>query len=188
MILESAESIFREHYINHCDDALEDFCDRHWPCEFSSKAGRCVNVRSGHNAKGHQLKNGRTFGASADSRYLSNFSAERFGNTWKGLVHHDLELLLGRLRVASSEMESEEQTASIIHQNNILAPLFKHIGSSEDYISHSTCFSCLMAPPEHPLPCGHIFCTPCLRVSGRMRGKNRVEISHCPLWHNDGVE
>ena len=185
MLTGKAESIFREHYIHHCDDALEDFCDRHYPCEFTSKAGRCVNVKSGHSAKGHQLKNGRTFGASPSAAYESSFSAETFGDKWKSLVHHDLELLLGRLREASNDTESEEKTAWQIHQRYILTSLFKHIGSSENYVSHSTCFACLMAPPVHTLLCGHVFCTPCVQTFGRMRRKCRVEITQCPLWHSN---
>lgn len=44
----SAEDVFKEHYINKCDDALNDFCDQHLPCNFSNHAGRCTNVKSGH--------------------------------------------------------------------------------------------------------------------------------------------
>ncbi len=167
----------------HCDDAIEDFCDRHWPCEYSSPAGRCVNVRSGHSQKGHQLKSGRTFGSGPRSSYCSTFSVENFGNKWKSMVHHDLEQLLGKLREVSRDTESEEQAASNLHQQYILTSFFQHVGSSDKFISHSTCFSCLIAPPEHSLPCGHILCTPCLQAFGSLRGKSLVEVTTCPLWH-----
>lgn len=181
----TAESIFREHYINHCHDALEDFCDWHWPCEYSSStAGRCVNVRSGHSPKGHQLRSGRTFGSGP---YFSNFSAADFSNQWKSKIHYDLKLLLSRLQEASRDGESEELTASKIHKAAILDPFYKHVGSSDKYVSHSTCLSCLIATPEHVLPCGHVLCTPCVQAFGSSRRKSRgkflFEVDSCPLWH-----
>lgn len=144
-----------------------------------------MNVRSGHSAKGHQLQNGKTFGSSQYVAYWSRFSAEAYGNIWKSSIHQYLEVLIQTLKEASSDMEAEEVTASKIHQECILTPLFRHNGSSESYVSHSTCFSCLMAPAEHSIPCGHIFCTPCMKVYGTMRGKSRVDLMQCPLWHSE---
>lgn len=45
--LGTAEQIFPL-YLEHIDAALENFCDRHWPCEYVKPGGgaRCVNVRS----------------------------------------------------------------------------------------------------------------------------------------------
>ena len=47
----TAEQIFPQ-YLEHVEAALENFCDRHWPCEFVKPGGgaRCVNVRSGVSA------------------------------------------------------------------------------------------------------------------------------------------
>ena len=46
IFLGTAEQIFPQ-YLDHIDAALENFCDRHWPCEFVKPGGgRCVNVRS----------------------------------------------------------------------------------------------------------------------------------------------
>lgn len=47
IFLGTAEQIFPQ-YLEHIDAALENFCDRHWPCEFVKlgAGGRCVNVRS----------------------------------------------------------------------------------------------------------------------------------------------
>ena len=49
------------------------------------------------------------------------------------------------------------------------------------FISQSTCVSCLIEPPEHALPCGHILCSSCLRAYGRPKSKNVVEINGCPI-------
>ncbi|EHK96973.1 hypothetical protein M7I_7298 [Glarea lozoyensis 74030] len=87
----SAELIFPE-YVDSCDNALEDFCDRYWPCEYVMKVktkrgkevgGRCVNVRSGHGSKGHQFKNGKVI---AVGNYESSFSAESFQEVFRYLV------------------------------------------------------------------------------------------------------
>ncbi len=164
----------------YCDDAIEDFCDRHWPCEFSSSEGRCTNVRSGHSPKGHQLRNGKSFGSGP---YQSSFSTEFYSDTWKCKIHHDLEILLNMLREAGDDYEPEELVASRIHKDSVLTPFFQHVKSSEYYVSHSTCFSCLIAPPEHMLPCSHVICTPCLQAYGAAKGKVLMEITSCPLWH-----
>ena len=65
-----------------------------------------------------------------------------------------------------------------------MIPFYRHFSRPEDFVSHSTCYACLMAPPEHSLPCGHVICTPCLRGLGKPRGKNVVELSACPI-HGD---
>lgn len=53
-------------------------------------------------------------------------------------------------------------------------------GRAEEFISHSTCFSCLFEPPEYALPCGHILCTSCLRAYGHANGQTIIEIDGCP--------
>ena len=137
--------------MEYIDDAIEDFCDRHWRCEARILAGRCANVKSGHSVKGHQLQTGKTFGSGP---YQSSFSAELYSNSWKSMIYHNLELLLSKLHEASNEEESQEQTAMRTHKNSVLTPFFRHVKTSENYVSHSTCFSCLVAPPQHALPCG----------------------------------
>ena len=99
------------------------------------------------------------------------------------MIYHKLQLLLSELHEASNEEESQEQTAMRIHKNSVLTPLFRHVKTSEHYVSHSTCFSCLIAPPQHALPCGHVICTPCLQATGVTKGKTVVEVQACPLWH-----
>jgi len=47
-----ADTIFPKHYKELCDDALEEFCNKYWPCEYVSPVGRCVNVRNFHDCKG----------------------------------------------------------------------------------------------------------------------------------------
>ncbi|KAL4757187.1 uncharacterized protein BDW70DRAFT_171583 [Aspergillus foveolatus] len=179
-----AESVFRE-YLDHFDDALDDFCDRHWPCEYVSAQGRCVNVRSGHQAKGHQLKSGRVI-AIAD--YESSFSADGFRTTFRSMIFANLDALLRKLGDATFNAANRElEEAAAIHKDLVLMQFFHHLGGPSKFISHTVCYACLVEPPEHLLPCGHVLCTPCIKAFGVNRVKNVYEMVACPM-HRDRTE
>ena len=146
--------------------------------------GRCVNVRSGHGAKGHQLENGKVL---AVGEYQSRFSVESFQDTFRDKVYNNLVLLLEKLQTADLKNDSEDQAAARIHRDAVLTRFYEHVGGAAKFVSHSACFSCLVAPPEHSLPCGHILCTPCLKAFGIYRGKATVEIQACPLHPSRSV-
>lgn len=204
IFLGTAEQIFPQ-YLEHIDAALENFCDRHWPCEFVKPGGggRCVNVRSrfahysengilyfilknssfvgGHGSKGHQLKNGKVL---AVGGYVSQFSFERHREEFQQEIYIRLTGLLAELR---SRMEHDDrpeaQAAAEIHKDSVMVHFFNHSarGQSNNFISHSACFSCLIEPPEHALPCGHVLCVLCLKAYGNLKGETRVEITGCPM-------
>ena len=181
----SAEEIFIQNYMNFCDDALDTFNNEHWPCEFTGSAGRCVNVRRGHTSKGHQSANGKVYALGA---YQSSFSTEWFLNCWRSLIFRNLEELL---RIHSSTVSEENEggeklLAFEIHRERVSAPFFRHLGGAENFISHSSCYSCLIQPPEHPLPCGHVVCTPCVQAMGQYLGKTTLSIQLCPIQHDTG--
>lgn len=79
--------------------------------------------------------------------------------------------------------EMEANVAAEIHASTVMKHFHLHTvkAGAESFISHSTCFSCLFEPPEHPLPCGHVLCTSCLRAYGRVTEKNVVELDGCPI-------
>ena len=166
--------------MDHLDVALENFCDRHWPCEYikSGGGGRCVNVRSGHRSKGHQLENGRVL---AVGEYQSRFSFASFYLDFRLRVYYHLVQLLEKLKLTDLDNDLEDQAAAQIHKSAVLASFYQHVGGAENFKSHSACFSCLVSPPEHCLPCGHIICTPCLKAFGENRGRGLIEIRACPL-------
>lgn len=181
--------IFPE-YVGHCDNALEDFCDRYWPCEFvllmgsrrnDVSVGKCVNVRSGHGSKGHQNKDGKVI---AVGSYQSHFTAESYQETFRYLVFEALEKLLAKLRVRIEKDPSlpEEKIAAQLHRDSVMLHFYKHIDDvrNKSLVSHSTCFSCLMGAPQHALPCGHVLCTACLAAYGTQE-KDAIEISSCPM-------
>jgi hypothetical protein len=140
------------------DDALENFCDRHWPCEYIDarrQGGRCVNVRSGHGAKGHQSKSGKLL---ATGDYVSSFtfagSQEKFQNdTYEKLVS-----LSARVRAKEALGTPKEQAAAEIHRELVLPSFYEHAsrGDLRRFVSHTVCFSCLIQPPEHALPYMHV--------------------------------
>ena len=169
-------------YLDHLDNALENFCDRHWPCEFSdSRKGRCVNVRSGHGAKGHQSRSGKLLAA---GEYYSTFSFDGYQQTFRSNTYEKLMVLrkLVKGRGETGEI-AEDQAAAEIHREFVLPYFFQHAAgeSGETFTSHTVCLCCLFEPPEHALPCGHIICTPCLKTYGKLQLRTFIEISECPL-------
>lgn len=181
-VLGKPEAIFPG-YLEHLDNALENFCDRHWPCEFVGKGGRCVNVRSGHGAKGHQLKSGKLLEAGP---YESNFCFDdEHRQKFQADTYQKLVALSERVRSRAKEGTAEDQAAAQLHKELVLPLFFEHAsnGDPQAFISHTVCFCCLFEPPEHALPCGHIICTPCLRTYGRSEHHlNRYfEIAECPM-------
>lgn len=84
---------------------------------------------------------------------------------------------------------TEEDLVAQIHQHN-MHKFYEQVDGSLSYISHSVCLCCLRALPEHPLQCGHVLCTPCVKTYGtlelRLTGltasqQSQVSLSRCPL-------
>lgn len=173
--LGQVDAIFRE-YIDHFDETLDEFCEKVWPCEFVTAKGlakgRCVNVRAGH-TKGHQLERGQVIAGD----YQSQFSPDTYRHKYRSDIFAHLRELLLKLTASNHEQEF----AARLHQETILEPFYKHIGGAENFVSHSTCLSCLVAPAEHWLPCKHVLCTACVKDFGHRRGQNTVEMRFCPL-------
>jgi len=178
----SVEQIFPQ-YLEHLDAAIENFCDRHWPCEFIRNGGgaRCVNVRSGHGSKGHQLADGKVLAA---GEYVSSFTFESHHEEFRCNVYFRLQELLERLHGRIQEGEQEELAAASIHRDDVMAWFYRHATQGQKayrYNSNSVCLSCLFAPPEHALPCGHILCTACVKAYGDARGTTAVDMYECPI-------
>lgn len=170
--------IFSRHR-EHIDSALENFCSSYWPCEFTDLAGeRCVNVRSGHGAKGHQSKLGKVLGF---GDYQSAFSFESYRDTFRSNIYNNIVALCRRLQ--RSCIKSEEVAAARIHRELILPSFFNHVTGNQPrkLVSHTVCLCCLLESPEHALPCGHVICTRCLMTYSRQVQQHVFEISHCPM-------
>jgi predicted acylesterase/phospholipase RssA len=174
-------------YVHHCDDVLESFCNLHWPCEYvhPNTSGRCVNVRAGHQSKGHQLDNGKVM---AVGDYQSDFTVDRYRLFFEYAVAYNLRDLLQRLQFATQGSlhlrQDELSKAAEIHKGVVLGPFFRHLSGAKRFVNHTACYCCLTCPPEHPLPCGHVLCTPCIQAYGQARGAFMIEMTECPMHHD----
>lgn len=168
-------------YIGFCHIALEDFANFYAPCSYySSRYGRCCNIKSGHSQKGHQNKEGKIFSRGG---YQSDLNLQEFGSLWTTQIQThfgQLRFNLSTLTVQSFQEKSEKQIAARLHKDQ-LSEFYRSVGNVTDFANHSTCFSCLGGFPEHPLPCGHVLCLPCIETYGIKTSGTSIEINECPL-------
>lgn len=181
--LGTAKEIFSE-YMDHFDMALDEFCDKFWPCEFVSNKGRCVNVKLLH-SKGHQSKKGEILGL---GEYRSSFTSASYSRVFLDEIYQRLHELLADLARESKSTDIEQEVAATLHKKRILGPFFRHLGGAEQFVSHSACLACLVSPAEHTLPCGHVLCTPCLQDFGKMKGPTLIEMKYCPLHYEETAD
>jgi hypothetical protein len=178
----TADKIFPQ-YISHIDSALENFCDRHWRCEYRTKKGeRCVNVFSGH-SKGHQSETGRVLAA---GDYEASISFDTYHEVFENKIYYKLLALREQVKVRqqrTDKLENEEHIAAEIHRQQVLPGYLDRAsnGRAASMVSHTVCFCCLIEPPEHALPCGHIICTQCLKAYGKAYTAKYLELASCPM-------
>jgi len=179
----AAEQLLEKYYMEYCDTALQDFCALFWPCSYeNNKHDRCQNVMEGH-SKGHQNANGKIIGS---GRYESSFTWETFGSHWLKRLQKNVKVIQRELEESLFDKQKalEKSLAPAIHLNH-MRNFYREIGGAEKFISHSVCLCCLSEPPAHPLPCGHVLCTPCVKEYGRSSGLNEVELIECPLHRHE---
>ncbi|KAF6832216.1 hypothetical protein CPLU01_06315 [Colletotrichum plurivorum] len=179
-LLGTTVQLLNDAYVEFCHIALEDFANFYAPCSYSSsRYGRCCNVKSGHSQKGHQNKEGRIFSGGG---YQSDVNLQEFGSLWITQIRTHLDQLQTQLYKLSHSLQeqSENQIAARLHREQ-LTDFYRSLGNVTDFVSHSTCFSCLRELPEHPLPCGHVLCLPCIEAYGIKTSGTSIEVDQCPL-------
>ncbi|KAF2462522.1 FabD/lysophospholipase-like protein [Lindgomyces ingoldianus] len=178
------EQILEKAYIDYCDTALDDFCAIFWPCTFTNRRGRCVNVKDRHK-KGHQNEKGQIIGT---GEYQSNFTWDNFADDWESFLLQNLSSFknTAQQKIAHNPTTSELVATTSLHHTNINA-FYGRLGGAQKFVSHSTCFCCLREMAEHPLPCGHVLCTPCVKGFGqRHEGTSGLYfMAACPLHEGD---
>ncbi|KAL0780116.1 hypothetical protein CaCOL14_004599 [Colletotrichum acutatum] len=182
-ILGTPVRLLDDAYVDFCNVALEGYADIYAPCTFSHpKYGKCYNVKFGHDPKGHQNKHGRIFAA---GNYQSDVDIQDFAGQWIDQIRNHLRQLHARFQEATSRVreQSEQKVAADLHRYQ-LNDFYFSLGNVGDFISHSTCFSCLRELPEHPLPCGHVLCLPCIQAYG-IKAHTTVEMKRCPLHERE---
>jgi hypothetical protein len=180
------DQILRKIYIDYCDSALEEFCAIFWPCAFfSSKRGRCVNVKERH-TKGHQNAKGQIIGSGP---YESNFTWETFEQEWLQLLTTHASEIQSKVHSQMAIKSTEELVAvTSVHLANV-SIFYRRVGGAQNFVSHSACFCCLREIAEHPLPCGHVLCTPCVKGYGKPHSRvaGSYTVASCPLHSSDTV-
>jgi hypothetical protein len=171
-----------------CKAALDVFCDRFLPCSFTDSRGRtCRNMKAGHETKGHQDQNGFILRNGSSKAYQSNFTSQRYQTRWIQLIKESLMECEARLQVRRHSVGSsqfkilEEKDAFELHLQEPLKNFFEKIGGATRLVSMATCYCCLTKVPEHPLPCGHVLCTPCIQNYGTPLKDSSMRIDSCPL-------
>ncbi|KAF2721275.1 hypothetical protein K431DRAFT_224804 [Polychaeton citri CBS 116435] len=170
-------------YETFFDYAMLEFLELHYPCAYVGPDGRkCMLVKARHQPKGHQDEKGII----AAGDYQAVFDSS-FVHRWKGQlttainrIQRDFQYELEQLpQNAEQPAIPEERIALDLHAEYINS-FFEQIGPASQIRSHATCFCCLMDVPEHPLPCGHVFCNACVKAYGKT-GKASVAVPCCPL-------
>lgn len=171
-------------YEKFFDWAMGEYLELHYPCSFISADGtrQCMLVKARHQPKGHQDETGiiaaGDYQAAFDSSFLPQWKAQLRAAI--GNIHRDFQY---ELEQASHTMDSstipEERIALDLHIE-YLNQFFEAVGPASSMCSHATCFCCLMDVPEHPLACGHVLCTACIKAYGK-QSKSSVQVSCCPL-------
>ncbi|KAK8066852.1 hypothetical protein PG997_013599 [Apiospora hydei] len=190
-LLGSASQLLDDRYAKPCAAALEQFADMYWPCSYANpdhgaQGGRCCNVRSGHNPKGHQNGQGRIIG---HGDYESELDVATFGPTWTQLIRSSLRQIQSSLFRLGQELadRTELQTAALLHRERLNELYSNILGNAADFVSYSACLCCLRELPECVLPCGHILCLPCIQIYGQRTSRTTIEISRCPLHVRDVI-
>ena len=176
-----AEHILEKQYLEHCDNALDDFCAIFWPCKYSNDRGeRCVNVKERH-VKGHQNQRGKVIGSGP---HEADFTFDSFCEDWSRYLTSYFTSFQNELssQMILSPSTNETVVATRIHGLNVNS-FYHHIGGAQKFYSQLTCFCCLRELAEHPLPCGHVLCTPCVKGFGKPHNalSNSYMIESCPL-------
>ncbi|KAK8002141.1 hypothetical protein PG991_014363 [Apiospora marii] len=190
-LLGSASQLLDDRYAKPCAAALEQFANMYWSCSYANPGyggdlGHCCNVRSGHNPKGHQNRQGKIIG---NGDYESELDVATFGPIWTQLIRASLKQLQAALFRLGEELadRTELQTAALLHRERLNELYSNVLGNATDFVSYSACLCCLRELPECVLPCGHILCLPCIQVYGHRTSRTTIEISRCPLHVRDVI-
>lgn len=121
---------------------------------------------------------------------MSSFEAKSYESEWIESLQSRLKELEGdfdahrtwrvdprdRIRFAMTDAR-----AAVGLHSEALIEFFSRSSSGQQCFSNSTCFGCLMAIPETPLPCGHAFCKSCISEHGETSNDLATYLKHCPL-------
>jgi hypothetical protein len=170
-------------YEKFFDWAMGEYLEMHYPCSYVSADGtrQCMLVKARHSVKGHQDEKGiiaaGEYQAAFDTDFLPQWKAQLRAAI--GGIARDFQYELEQIAQGDEPSIPEERIALDLHIEYI-NQFFEAVGPASSMVSHATCFCCLMDVPEHPLPCGHVLCTACIKAYGKSQ-KETLQVSCCPL-------
>lgn len=171
-------------YEKFFDWAMGEYLEMHYPCSFISPDGtrQCMLVKARHQPKGHQDEKGiiaaGDYQAAFDANFLPQWKAQL--RSAIGSIHRDFQYELEQLTSGDDAGAVPEERLALDLHIEYLNQFFEAVGPASSMCSHATCFCCLMDVPEHPLPCGHVLCTACIKAYGKPT-KSSVHVTCCPL-------
>lgn len=170
-------------YEKFFDWAMGEYLEMHYPCSYVSADGtrQCMLVKARHSVKGHQDEKGiiaaGDYQAALDTDFLPQWKQQLRAAI--GSIARDFQYELDQISHGDEPSVPEERIALDLHIEYI-NQFFEAVGPASSMVSHATCFCCLMDVPEHPLPCGHVLCTACIKAYGKPH-KSTLQVSCCPL-------
>lgn len=181
------QQVLEKHYLAHCDEALERFCASHWPCAFRGKNNdRCVNIQGSH-TKGHQNAKGKVM---LEGPFQSEFKFEDFSDRWfQSLQQHLTAQQADSNAQLMQPLATTELTIVTRLHHAAMQLFYQKLGGAQRMIDHQSCLSCLRELAEHPLPCGHVLCTACVKGYGKPHPNivYAYAMASCPLHQRDTV-
>lgn len=178
--------MFSDYYQPSLERMYMLFCDHHLPCSFSDRLNRpCVRTRLAHGAE-HRTAQGKIIGT---GRFEANFSADSYQPLWIRFLKDEIDEHEDDYWEALDEEPptiSRREIAARLHLNTIYE-FFTDLGTAAPFISHASCFACLLEIPRHPLPCGHVICDNCVRMCGD-KGHAKLQLKYCPLHRHTSFE
>lgn len=171
-------------YEKFFDYAMGEYLELHYPCSYASADGKrhCMLVKARHQPKGHQDEQGIIAAGDYEAAFDTTFLQQ-----WKSQLRSAIENLHRDFSYELEQASHAEDTNAIPEERialdlhiEYLNQFFEAIGPAASICSHATCFCCLMDVPEHPLPCGHVLCTACIKAYGK-QAKTSISLACCPL-------
>lgn len=74
-----------------------------------------------------------------------------------------------------------DETLVLRQHSAIMADFYGNRSPAHKFTSHLICVCCFMDIAQHPLPCGHILCTSCVKGYGDCVNKHDFSLRWCPL-------
>jgi len=112
----------------------------------------------------------------------NDFSEKSFETEWHGMLNDNLEHIREQMdRMITGEIAMEEELAAEVLHLKRMNEFYSNLGDLSSYMNHSACFCCLRELPEHPLPCGHVLCSPCVKSYARRKNRVTYGMESCPL-------